>query len=248
VKTAAWICLGLVVGFLLGTIPGRREVTGLKRRIRALERQLAQADEDASGGRLASPLPGLSGMLRGARPPADGADRLVATGPQSLRSDAGRAPVSPTAAAEPPASPPAPSTFGPDGGTQRVRPTREQFDLAVAAQSLRASQTREALREQADLDEAQMAQLDRAVERMNQRLEQYSDALVDLALTEEAPRARDVLSLTRDVTSILADGQGELERLVGDDRLAAIDESPAQIWNYIDLEKFRAAYVANQAD
>lgn len=244
-KTAAWICLGLVVGFLLGTIPGRREVTGLKRRIRALERQLAQADEDASGGRLASPLPGLSGMLRGGRPPAPS---LEAPGPEPLRSDAGRAPVSPTAAAEAPASPPAPSTFGPDGGTQRARPTREQFDLAVAAQRLRASQTREALREQADLDEAQMAQLDRAVERMNQRLEQYSDALVDLALTEEAPRARDVLSLTRDVTSILADGQGELERLVGDDRLAAIDESPAQIWNYIDLEKFRAAYVANQAD
>ena len=242
-KAAAWICLGLVVGFLLGTIPGRREVSGLQRRVRGLEHQLARADEEASGDRLASPLPGLGGLLRGSRRSAERSEHLDPPTPEQLANTPGAA-APPGAAAG--VNPIVDDTVGPDGGTERARPSVEEFDLAVAAQRLRASQTREALREQAGLDDAKMAELDRAVARMNDRLEQYSDALVDLAMTDEEPRARDVLSLTRDVTSILADSQSELERLVGDDRLEEIDDSTAQIWNYIDLEKFRAAYAANQ--
>lgn len=242
--------MGVVVGFLLATIPGRREVARLEARVGTLELQLARADEVSSGGAFGAPLPGLGGMLRGARLTRRHA-RSVAT-EAVVAADGGVA--QPGAVADPrgvTASGTSTETqpFDADGGVPRRqrRGPLERFDMAVDAQRMRASQTREALREDAELDDAKMAAVDRAVARMNDRLAPYADELVQLTMAGERPRARDMLSLTRDVTGILSDAQAEMDHIVGDERMDRVDDSAAQIWNYVDLEKFRPAVEAYSA-
>jgi len=246
--------VGVVLGFLLGTIPGRREVAGLEGRVGKLELQLARADEASSGGALGAPLPGLGSMLRGARL-ADGrrhARRAAgATATDAAIVDGGVAPgvtVADSRSAAPSgAAIEDDDRFDPDGGVARGRSALERFDLAVDAQRLRASQTREALREEAGLDDAKMAEVDRAVAHMNERLAPYAEELVQLTMAGERPRARDMLSLTRDVTGILAEAQAQMDHIVGDEQMDGVDDSAAQIWNYVDLEKFRPAVEAYSA-
>ena len=113
----------------------------------------------------------------------------------------------------------------------------QQFDLAVDAQNLRAAQSRQALAEQADLSDEDMAVLDDIIAAMNEDLGFYGEDLMDMALSEE-PDPTDALGLTHDVTGVLYESQLALDDLVGD---ADVEDEARMVWNHLDLEVFRDA-------
>jgi len=229
-RAIAWVCAGIVLGFALGTIPGRREAAGEKRRAARLERELARRRHGLPG--MASPLPGFDRMLtpEDGPPPGDRrarrAARRNAGGQEPGAAAAGKAPAAPPAGPEPTAPPPSDDPFG-------------EFDTLVEAQRARAAQSRAALAEQAGLDEAQLRAVDRIVAQMNDELMPYGDELIAMATSDEPPRPRDMLTLTHDVTGILSEAQLAFEQSVGDGAEEIDDESVLEVWNYVDLERFR---------
>lgn len=231
-RAIAWVCAGIVLGFALGTVPGRREAAGEKRRATRLERELARRRHGLPG--LASPLPGFDRMLtpEGGPPPPRPRDLArSARAARAARADGG---VEGPAAAAPGAPPPAPPAEG-AGPEERFG----EFDTLVEAQRARAAQSRAALAEQAGLDEDDLRAVDRILTRMNDELLPYGDELIAMASGEAPPRPRDMLTLTHDVTGILAEAQLAFEQSVGDGAEQIEDESVLEVWNYVDLERFR---------
>lgn len=214
-----WIVLGVIIGFLLGGIAPRRETAAALDQVSELKDDLKQAKGKASRrGMFGAPVPALDGLRadrdRDAEEPQDDGEggEVVIVGE------------------------------GPEG-TQAtsVEDARKSFNLAVDAQALRASQSRQALAEQADLDDDALADLDSLVLSMNNRLAEHADELVEMALSEEEPSSSELLGVSHDVTGILYDAQTELESLVGEEALSDVDADAAQVWNYLDLESLRPA-------
>ena len=123
------------------------------------------------------------------------------------------------------------------GQNEEVEDVSQQFDLAVDAQNLRAAQSRQALAEQADLTDEDMAELDDIIASMNDDLAYYGEDLMDMALSQD-PDPTDALGLTHDVTGVLYESQLALDDLVGD---ADVDDEARMVWNHLDLEVFRDA-------
>jgi len=119
--------------------------------------------------------------------------------------------------------------------------TLEQFDLAVDAQRLRIDQSRAALAEQADLDDAQLAALDVATAEMNDRLSALGDDLLTMMNSAGDPDSLELLGLTRDVSGILYDAQLNVDEIIGPDAVASVEPDSREVWNYIDMESFRGA-------
>jgi hypothetical protein len=118
-----------------------------------------------------------------------------------------------------------------------------QFDGMADAQRVRTAMNRAALDEQAGLDEAQRAEVDRVLADLNGRLAPYGDELMHLWMAGSDVGARDALGITHDITGILHDAQLRLEGVVGE-RGAEVEEEALQIWNYVDLGAFRPAVEA----
>ena len=228
-KQLPWLVIGVVVGFLLGGLGPRRELAERDARISELQERLVKEQNRAGRGRLlgATPLPALEDALAGDHGPATRhVERPApARGGEGEGDFPGLQPALDENAIEPlpPEDPLA------------------AFDLAADAQRLRARQSREALREQAGLNAEQLGRLDDIVADMNQRLGEHADDLLDLALAGEQPETSTLLGVTHDVTGILYDSQTRLESLVGEQAMAEADPTTTEIWNYVDLEVFRAA-------
>ena len=222
-KTLAGLCVGIVAGFLLGGIGPRGEAA-------ALARQLDSGAEcrEASG----PAIPGLSEIF--APPPSapdappEPAESATAAEPM-VAPDAG--PFEP--APEPPAAPE--PAFDPTVADL------EQFDVLADAQRVRAAQSRAALEEQADLDDEQMAEVDRIVAEMNEELAPFGEELVAMYLSNRQPSARQLLGFTHQVTGILHEAQVAMEAVVGLQNAPDVDDEALSIWNQIDLETFRPA-------
>lgn len=119
----------------------------------------------------------------------------------------------------------------------------QQFDMAVEAQNLRAAQSRQALMEQAELTDEELAELDDILAVMNDDLAFYGEDLLAMAMSEDSDPT-EALGLTHDVTGVLYESQLALDELVGD---AAVDEEARMVWNHMDLEVFRDAVEAVEA-
>ena len=117
----------------------------------------------------------------------------------------------------------------------------EAFSRAASVQEVRRLQSRAALREQAGLDGAELDAVDEALAEMNQELSGYGGELVLFAMGDEAPPARDLLSLTHDVTGILHRAQVRLEGVLGPERAATVDPGALEIWNHVDLRQLEPA-------
>lgn len=239
-KAAGFVLLGVVLGFVLGGIGPRREVVRLERDVARLEREL-DLGGGGGGGALRSPVVGLSEVLRAPSRRDDDAegegDRRVANGDGAGTEEG----TGDEAAA-----------IGPDGGVRPIgfgRRWRErgpsealsQFMEAAAIQRVRRMQTRAALIEQAELDDAEVAAVDAAVERMNEDLQAYGEELLYLAMSEEPPTARDLLGVTHEVTGIMSRAQDELGRILGPERSAEVERSAGEVWNYVDLDRLEPA-------
>jgi len=116
-----------------------------------------------------------------------------------------------------------------------------RFDTMADAQKIRADQSRQALREQAQLDDKQMQMVDELIGMMNAKLAPHADVLLDMVDSNMSPDPTELLFISKEVSSILYDGQAKLEGTVGPGSLREVDEEAQQVWNYVDLEMFRPA-------
>ena len=119
----------------------------------------------------------------------------------------------------------------------------DEFDLAVEAQNLRAAQSRQALAEQAELTDEELAELDDILATMNDDLAFYGEDLLAMAMSQD-PDPTEALGLTHDVTGVLYESQLALDELIGD---AAVDEEARMVWNHLDLAVFRDTVEAVEA-
>lgn len=223
--------LGIVIGFILGGIRPRMEVAELQTELSETRAELVDA-EPQSRTRPSFPVPGMSEMLA----PAEELDENP--GSDADIDDADDAdPDEPTRQADPDAD---------EDEAVTADTLAEKFDLAVAAQRVRAAQSRAALQEQAGLSNEDMIEFDNIVADMNMALAEYSDPLMDIALSGEEPEAEDMLGLTHEVTGILYDYQTAVNDLVGADGMDETDPLARQVWNHIDLSVFEDSVADRQ--
>lgn len=229
-KQVIFVLVGVVLGFMLGGIGPRQQLSSVEDELTRVQDELVAAERKASRRRAPrSFVPGFDQVL----PEPDGDwEEDEFDGPEE--DDEG--------------SPDAVAGEGPEVrvvGEEDVGPTPrgslEDFDLAADAQRLRSEQSRAALQQAGDLSDADMDELDAVFGDMNERLSDHAYDVLDLALAYEEPTPRDLLGISHDVTGILYESQVALEELVGEESLGDVDERSAQIWNYIDLESFRPA-------
>ena len=221
-KPFVFAAIGVVLGFVLGGIGPRMDLTVLQDKLTATEAELALAQQNGRSGRRPSlPVPGMSEMFS---PPDDDFEE-----PEDVEAstEEGEAEVLVV------------DTGMPEAFAAGPEELAEEFDLAVDAQRLRAAQSRAALAEQADRSDADLDEFDNIVSDMNAELAEYGDVLMDIALSGEEPEAEEMLGLTHEVTGILYDTQTAVNDLVGTDGMEAADPSARQVWNHVDLEVFR---------
>ena len=231
-RQALFALVGVVLGFLLGGIGPRQDLEQEREKVSRLQDELLKAERRSRGSGLGrSVLPGLDGMLGPSSGDGDG-DEVGAEEAVPLSGEASAEATEGDIVAEPPA----PRRDGDWRASER-----EQFDLAVDAQRVRARQNRAALAEQARLTDAELEEFDRIVGDMNEELALHADELLDLALSGEEPSPRDFLGISHDVTGILLESQVAMEQLVGEEDMGREGDPEGQIWNYLDLETFRPA-------
>ncbi len=233
-RNVAWVALGIVIGFLLGGIAPQVELARVELQLREARDALESAPSRSGFGAI---VPGFDRAMRGpegepmAIPPqpappgeSDDAPLVVWDGP-----DPGFA----------------------DGGVGQVAADRDvvldHFETVVDAQRMRRMQSRAALIEQGELDDASVAEVDAAIERMNEALVPYAEELMLLTLGGQDLDPADMLGLTHDVTGILHEAQTSIDRLIGEHK-GEVDEEARMVWNHLDIERFRPAVRAMQQD
>lgn len=217
-KQIGWLAGGVVVGFLLGGVRPRMEIASLEASL-----QEAQSRPARSGGRALNALPGLGRVM-----PAEAPSEVA---PQ------------PTGEAGPDEAPPTGVIVegAPPAGEPPRRSRREDFRMAIEAQELRRAQSRQALMEGAELDEEGAAEVDTILADMNDELMTHADLLMEIYVSGEEPTPREMLAISRDVTAILDDAQADLDRALGAEAAAELDEQAGMVWNHIDLRGFGPA-------
>jgi hypothetical protein len=237
-RLALTILLSLVLlalGFALGGLKPRREIAELRAEVTKLEDDVKQANERSATRRALSflPLPGLERLSEGQRGEREqGADtddserRRSGRWWRSYRPERDRR-----------------GDASPDAGDRPRTPEQrmERFNTIADAQKIRADQSRQALREQARLDEPQVQAVNQLLGTMNERLAPHAEVLLDLVDSDVPPEPTELLFISREVASILYDTQAEFEDTVGASSMREVDDQARQVWNYVDLEMFRAA-------
>lgn len=216
-KQIGWLAGGVVIGFLLGGVRPRMEIETLETSL-----EEAQSRPARGGGRALNALPGLGRVM-----PAEAPDE---PDPAPVEGAAEEAP--PTAEVVE-GAPPA------EGPPRRAR--REEFRMAIEAQELRRAQSRQALLEGAELDEEGAAEVDAILADMNDELMTHADTLMEIYVSGSEPTPREMLAISRDVTAILDDAQADLDRSLGAEAAAQLDEQTGMVWNHIDLRGFGPA-------
>ncbi len=225
-KIAAGVALGLVLGFLLGGIGPRRNLAAAEKKIARLESEAASAASPGGFG-----LPGLDEMFRpspAATPP------VVAVFPVQ---DAGTTAVVAENVA-PAVVAPTPEPSSPKENPPPSRDFAQAIAMARDAQDLRRAQALSALVDTADLSTEEQAQLTTQLDKMNRDLAGYTDEVMSMWRSRQRGRdevpALEALSLAHEVSGVLAESQGTLERIVGE-RRGDVPRESLQIWNFVDL-------------
>ena len=234
-RLALALIFGVILGFMIGGVQPRRELAGRDDTIRALQKKLTEAEKKGGRGRGSFPiaLPGMDEVMASApKTEHEGGENTDGSAP-----DQGDGAVVVNVNGK---------EVGRDGSGENAVETpedaRRAFNTAVDAQRVRAQQSRQALKEQAELTDEDIAEFDGIVADINASLADYGDEV--MAWAEEEPETRDALGVAHEVTGILYEAQTAMEDLVGKDGMTGVDETSGQIWNYIDLETFRPAVEA----
>ena len=220
-KQVGFVVVGVVLGFLLGGIGPRMELADMRD---ALAEATQRADDaDRSAMRRSAPslfLPGVSQSYSAPEPESseEPEDKVFET-------EDGNASLTIQGA-------------GGEGAEAGPEDPVERFDLAADAQRIRARQSREALRQQGDLSDEQMARVDGIVASMNDELAMLGDDVVDLMLSDQDPSAQDMLGVSHDVTGVLYEAQVAMDDLVSESG-NPVEREASEVWNHVDLDAFR---------
>jgi len=232
-RSAGWILLALVAGFLLGGIQPRREVAGIQDEIDELREALEDAEDRASRSSRTQifNIPGVGDF------DFDDGDEGDDEGSFNDRDDREGATAG---------SPGGDDDEPTDDDGPRDRPTAQdlpsdELDIAVEGQRLRAAQSRAALIESLELSSDEIDEFDTIMTDMNDRIADIADDAAYIMLSGEEPSPSELLGMTHDATGILYDAQQDLEDLVGTESLDSLDETTSAAWNYIDLGPLRDA-------
>jgi hypothetical protein len=230
--------VGAAVGLLLGWVGGgvgpRRELATAQADLDRARDELVKAQRTTArrNGFGAGLLPGMDELLGGgAAEPAPGAP----AGPPPPGAEGGVpgvvVDVPPEAGAE----------AGAAAGAPSPAELVSSFNQAAEVQAVRAAQTRAAIAEQAELTEEEQGELDAVVTKLEGKLAEHADELIDLALEGDRPPTADALRLTHEITGALYEAQAGMEDLIGAERLEGVDAEALQIWNLVEVEAMRPA-------
>lgn len=223
-KQAGFVVVGVVLGFLLGGVGPRMELADLREALAEATQRADDAERKAM--RRAAPSLFLPGVAQSYEAPS--ADEDDGPDTRTFESENGNASLTIESGSGEGGSSDAPVSEDP----------LDQFDLAADAQRVRAQQSREALRQQGDLDDDQMARVDDIVGSMNDELALLGDDVVDLMLGDSDPSATDMLGVSHDVTGVLYEAQLAMDDVVaesGND----VEREASEVWNHVDLDAFR---------
>jgi hypothetical protein len=230
--------VGAAVGLLLGWVGGgvgpRRELAAAQADLDRARDELVKAQRTTArrSGFGAGLLPGMGELLGG----SDGPGPAEPAAPPPPSGDAGGPAVvvdQPNGAGE--------GAAAAEGGGPAPAELISGFNQAAELQAVRAAQTRAAITEQAELNEEEQAQLDAVVSKLEAKLADHADELIDLALEGDRPPTADALRLTHEVTGALYEAQAGMEDLIGAERLEGVDAEALQIWNFVEVEAMRPA-------
>lgn len=233
------ICIGALLGALAVSVLKGMEIRRLETEVRELEERGVESSGRASSAIATGLIPGLSNALASnengeaieARPSenADQSSDLESAdaGPNARRSRD-------------------PEPLSDERGGRRQRwSTPEGFEASVLAQRMRRAQMKQALIERHRLRRDDVERIEKLQQTLNEKLAPYGEEVSLLAEEgERNPKFSTVLTLTQDVTGILAESQQELDDIVGEPM--GIEDRETQVWNLIDLETFRSAAEALQ--
>ena len=222
-KQVLFAALGIVIGFILGGIKPRMDLVALQAELNEARSERDLVDQK-SRTRPSLPVPGMSEMFE----PVEELDDEPDADPD----------IDNLADADLDEPAPQADNDMDDDEPLTAETLAEQFDVAVAAQRMRAAQSRAALQEQAGLSDEDMVEFDHIVDDMNVALAEYGDGLMEIALSGEEPEAEDMLGLTHDVTGILYDSQTAVNDLVGADGMGETNPLARHVWNHVDLSVF----------
>ncbi|MCA9566692.1 MAG: hypothetical protein KC656_02575 [Myxococcales bacterium] len=208
------LVLGLVIGGL-----------GPRAQVRDLEAKLAEQQECKGG--VGSDI---ANVFRG-RPWEDGEPtprrrRVVHTEPEA-------APDPGTPAPEP--EPGIHIQFGDDAEkAQSKEEIDESLDLAREALELRYAQAREALLQDADPTEEQLAKVDAAISRMNEDLVVLARDLATVAKRDEEPGRREAMEFAADTIDVLLRAEDDLRASLDPAQIAALQDESLDPMSYVD--------------
>lgn len=213
VKLVMAAVVALVLGFLLGGLGPRRELSDSRTQLSDMEKDLFKARKKSActtSGSFRLPFPDFSDNSQPSAK-ASPLPTLVASSDSS-----------PTATASP---------------VDKM----VAFQTAEDAQRIRSRQSRDALIESAHLDPKQQQSLDDAIAKMNAALAGYAEEVGEVMQSNAdgtEPDPQTVLHLTHEVTGVLLQAQNTLDQVAGPSN--GTPDSSRQIWNYVDLEIFRS--------
>ena len=110
----------------------------------------------------------------------------------------------------------------------------EELDAFRTALELRRAQARAAVREQVDPDDGQWAEIDSAVEDMNDTLIGLGEELADIFAAGEEPTRRDAMEFSADALDALLQAEDRMRGALEDDQLAELDDGALDPFSYID--------------
>lgn len=214
------VVVALVVGIVLGAWQPRGEVLELRAK---LDDARAQAAKDCRGSGLRQ-IQELLGAEAPGTEEGDGDDGRRVTN----RRDGADAPPAPADGA--PEGPPR------DGPAMTPEQAREQVAAVQAALDARRAHALAALAEQGELDEAQMQDVERILDGMNDALKKEIDQFVSDALEHGEVERRDIMEFGANALDVVISTDDALRASIPEEQYDALDEEIADPLAYVSGE------------
>lgn len=217
------VCIGALLGALAVSVLKGIEIRRLETEVKVLEERRPETSGRASRALGSGLIPGLSNAL--APTEAEGSSQGSSIAPSQQLFDAGTGDA---------------GVMDTSRGRRQRWSTAEGFEASVVAQRMRRAQMKQALIERHRLRRKDVERIDALQQELNDKLAAYGEEVSLLAEEGDSnPKFSTVLTLTQDVTGILAESQQELDDIVGEP--VGVEDRETQVWNLIDLETFRSA-------
>jgi len=219
-RTFLVVVAALVLGTVIGAWSPRAELLAMRGRVADMEKETRECQRGAATSGIAEILGGAGRERRGSHrdgPPEvpPGEDQAGAT-PEGAPDDNMK------------------RAGGEEGGGSEANDLPNTPAAMAEALDARAAQARAALIEQVDPDEEQIAALDAAVEKMNQKLKTQVDAFVAEAAAGKEPDRREMMEFGAEALDAVIEADDAFRDVIPEDQRAEIDDETLDPFSYID--------------